>query len=295
MYPRGYGVSCSLISSRGCIYRCIYCGSSHFWEKIRFHSPHYVLKEIQFILNKYKDVKDIFIFDDLFPVKKERLKNIVELVEQEGINEKLSFKCQANTDLIDEEILSLLKRMNMHYIGFGLESGSQKILNVIKRRTASVRKNSIILQMCYKRGIKVGSGFMIGSPGEEEDDLRDTYKFILRHPLNSCNVYLTVPLPGTELWQIALKNRKVFLKMDWNKINQFYLGDDLVNLSTMADKRLLKWKKKIEDACVFSMIRANSKSKLLFLIRLLRFVLVHPRRFFIFVYGIYIIINSPKS
>ena len=183
----------------------------------------------------------------------------------------------------------------MHYLGFGLESGSQKILNMIKKRAASVRKNSIALQLCYKWGINVGSGFMIGNPGEEEDDLKETYKFILRHPLNTCNVYLTTPLPGTKLWQITLERGKVSLKMDWSKINQFYLGDDLVNLSAMDSRKLLKWKKKIGDACVFSMIRANSKSRVHFFIKLSRFLLAHPRRFFIFTYGIYISFKGSKS
>ena len=133
----GFGRGVSLMTSRGCVYRCIYCGSSHFWRRIRYHSAERVVGEIEHMVEKYK-VNCINIFDDLFIFSRKRLKNIVELIKENRINERVKFVCQVRANLINDEICRLLKEMGVVHMGFGLETGSEDVLSHIKGGKVSV-------------------------------------------------------------------------------------------------------------------------------------------------------------
>ena len=281
-FSSGFGRGHSLLTSRGCPYKCIYCGSSHFWKKLRFHSAKRVLDEIKLLIDVYK-VDYINVFDDLFMASKNRLAEIVDLVEANGINEKVAFGCQAHVNHIDEEVLSLLKRMNVVYLGFGLETGSEKVIRYIKNNVVSVKTNSDAITLAYTAGFKVGSGFMIGNPYEEEDDLKQTYEFVLKHPMHACQPYLTTPLPGTKLWEFAKKEGSVSDDMNWSRINQFYEGKDPIWLNKLGRKNL-KWIKKISCACRLSSTIANwSNSRTGSICRLIKMAIRWPSIIMVYV------------
>ena len=101
-----------MISSRGCPYNCYFCSSSALWKKARFNSAEYIIKDILGLIERYKPEKIIF-WDDLFIADKNRLRKIVERIEQSGINKKVCFHISASANLVDEETASLLKRMNV--------------------------------------------------------------------------------------------------------------------------------------------------------------------------------------
>lgn len=218
MYVTGrVGRWTSMITSRGCPYRCVFCSSSHFWKRIRFHSSGYVLKEIKLLVDKY-NVQAIRLYDDLFTADKERLRKIVKGIKDAGIDKKVEFTCNCRANLMDEETCRLLKEMNVVFIFFGFESGSEKVLKFLKKGTVTVADNRRAADLCKKFDIKIGSGFMIGNPGETREDLMKTYEFIREVPLDFVGVSITTPIPGTELWEIAKKDGIVTDDMDWEKL-----------------------------------------------------------------------------
>jgi len=139
-FPGGVGKGLHLITSRGCPYKCVFCNSPHFWKTIRFHSAKYVVENIQDLIEIY-NVDCINILDDLFVASKKRLVEIVKLIIKEKINEKVKFGCQIRANLFDVETARLLKKMNMTYLGFGFETGSQKILSFLKKNTVTIKEN----------------------------------------------------------------------------------------------------------------------------------------------------------
>ena len=115
---------------------------------------------------------------------------------------------------------------------------------------------------------------MIGNPTETLDDLRLTYEFLLGNPLTYALVYITTPLPGTELWEYAKEGGFVSDDMDWNKLNQFYSGEDPVILSKEIPlDDFLAFRSKLEDTVSFTNAVNNPKlrDKLRLLTRYLKY------------------------
>jgi len=207
-----------MIPTRGCPYRCVFCSSSKFWKIVRFHSAEYILEEIKEIIEKYR-VEYISFFDDLFIASKSRLRKIAELIKKEGINEKVKFGLWGRTNFITDEICKLLKEMGVDTIGFGFESGSEKILNYLKKGSATVNDSLRAIKLCKKYGFNIHGTFIVGSPHETEKDIELTYKFIRDNPIEQSNVYILTPFPGTEIWELAKKKNKVAEDMNWNKLD----------------------------------------------------------------------------
>lgn len=207
-----------MITSRGCPYRCVYCGSAKFWNTIRFHSAEYVVSEIEELINKYK-VEAITFYDDLFIANKKRVEEILRLMKEHGLIGKVIFECQGRANLMNEKICKLLKEMGVVSIAFGFESGSEKILKYLKKGTVTVEQNKYSVNLCKKYGFLVEGTFMIGAPFETKEDMMKTLRFIKEQPLDAANIYVTTPLVGTELWDYAKAEGIVSENMDFSKTN----------------------------------------------------------------------------
>ena len=208
-----------MFTSRGCPYACVFCSSAMFWKRmIRFHSTDYVIGEINELINKYK-VEAIMICDDLFASNKERLRDIVERIEKEGINKKVFFRIITRVDMIDEETCQLFKRMNAQDVTMGFESGSDKTLAYLKNNTTTVAQNQKAIDLCKKYDIGIHGYFMIGSPGETKEDMMLTYNFIKNNPIKSAVISVVTPYPGTPLWDFAKSKGMISDDMDWSLLN----------------------------------------------------------------------------
>lgn len=144
--------------------------------------------------------------------------------------------------------------MNMVYLGFGLESGSEKILKYLKRGTVTGEENRRGIEIANKHHFKTGSGFMIGNPGETMEDIQKTYNLIMNKPLDNMSIYITTPLPGTELWHYAKDRGIVSESMEWSQLNQFFYETDKI----LSDMKLDEFKKalsKLQLAASFSSLR----------------------------------------
>ena len=124
-------------------------------------------------------MKHISIWDDLFIVNKSRFKRFIQLVEERNINSHVSFNFSVRANLVDDELCEALKKINVVTVGFGAESGSDRILKLLNKGT-TVEINQKAINTIHKHGIKVGCSFIVGSPTETEDDVRNTYEFILK-------------------------------------------------------------------------------------------------------------------
>ena len=239
-----------MFTSRGCPYKCVFCSSTRFWKAVRFHSAEYVVNEIKLLIDKYK-VKYIDFFDDLFIANKKRLEQIANLIKQEKID--IAFGCDARANMIDDEIMKLLKSMNVQKIVLGLESGNDRILTYLKgidgRPTVTVKQNYDAVRIANKYGILVNAGFVIGSPDETEEEILDTLKLAKTSGLNHFEPYIITPLPGTPLWELAKKKGLVSDQMDWSKLNMLFgenYKDAIILSETLSREKLYELYRKFK-------------------------------------------------
>ena len=131
-----------IITSRGCVYSCNYCSSSLIMgKKFRSRSPDNVVDEIEELINKYK-IRDIGFMDDTFMLNKNRANDIANEIKARGLD--LSFVASSRVDRVDLSLLQNLKNSGMKTIYYGVESGSQRILDIMKK--------GITLKQCRKCG-----------------------------------------------------------------------------------------------------------------------------------------------
>ncbi len=206
-----------MFTSRGCPYRCAFCSSCRFWGKVRLFSAQYVVREIQYLIEYYK-VKSINFQDDIFILNKERIREIVDLLEKEKILGKVTFEGSVRANLVDQETACLLKKMGFKYLYMGLESGQAGILKYLKGSNVTVQNNYRAVNIIKSQGIRAYGSFVIGSPQESKKDILATLRFIKKSKLDGFEMCVLTPFPGTPVWEYALSQELVSENMDWDKL-----------------------------------------------------------------------------
>ena len=129
---------------------------------------------------------------------------------------------------------SNLKNMNVHRISFGMESGSPEMLKYLKKGTVTTEKIRNAVKAGVDNGMEVLGSFIIGTPGETEEDMMMTYNFIKELKLTETGINVATPFPGTELWDYAVS--KGYIKDEWD--DSIY-AMKTITPETIKDKRLL--------------------------------------------------------
>ena len=233
-----------IITSRGCPYKCLFCSTAHFWKDFRINSAQHIANEMEYLIKNYK-IQSFFIYDDLFTVHKNRLKELVSIMKERGLLGKFSINCMGRTDNIDEELLNILKQLNTDYINFGFESGSDRILQFLKNEQISVETHKKAIIMCEKFGIGVQGSLMFASPGETAEDMQktlDLIDFMYDHGVNIVWSTITKPLPGTPLWDMAIKEGIITSDIDPRRLSEMNVDPIMKdkNLSREDFDRLFK-------------------------------------------------------
>jgi radical SAM superfamily enzyme YgiQ (UPF0313 family) len=173
-----YSMEEPVFTSRGCPFRCTFCASQKFWRNsVRFRSADSVVSEIVHTVEKYGP-DEIVILDDLWMADKDRFKEIVNRLVALGIPNKVSFRGFCRSNVIDEESILLLKDLNYRFVRFGAETGSERLLKRIKGENISVADHQRVVDLCQKHGLRCGGSLIFGIPGETEDDLMETIRFL---------------------------------------------------------------------------------------------------------------------
>lgn len=211
-----------IMTSRGCAYRCRFCSSPAIWGGYRDYSPEYVIEEIKDMISTFR-VSHIRFFDDTFTLNRKRLRKIVDMMAAEGIPSEVSFSCFSRINQLDREMMRLLLRGNIRLAIIGIETASDRVLPTLKDRGAGVLRSQLVIDMAYDMGLKLSCTVIIGSPGETERELLETYSFLSQNAekLYEVEINPLVPLPGTEIWEYAKEKGLVGNDMDWSRLKDY--------------------------------------------------------------------------
>ena len=188
----------TMFSSRGCPYQCLFCDRPQVGKRFRARSAKNVVDEMQLCQNM--GIKEIFIYDDTFAVDRQRVMEICSEIIKRDI--KIAWDIRTRVNTVDEEMLSAMKTAGCQRIHYGVEAGTQKILNVL-RKGITLEQALIALKLTKKIGIESAAYFMIGSPSETKEDILQTIKFMKKLDPDYAQIAITTPFPATDLYRIA--------------------------------------------------------------------------------------------
>lgn len=190
--PRPYSL---IQTARGCPYPCSFCVKS-YGSKLTIQSPERVVDEIQNLVSNY-GIKSLRIIDDTFTVNKRRVIEICKELVKRNFN--LQWCCLSRTDNLTDEMLYWMKKAGCTRIYFGLESGSQRILDLYEKRI-NVEEAIESLLLVRSHGIETTGFFMSGYPEETDIDFKQTIAFAKKAKLTFASVNPLTPYPGTDLF-----------------------------------------------------------------------------------------------
>jgi len=197
-----------IMTTRGCPYQCTYCSAREInGIKIRYRSASKIVDEIE-LLQKQYGIKEIWIEDDNFTFNKNFVKEFCnELIKR---NVKISWSCPNGVRLntLDRELLDLMKKTGCYILMVGIEFGSQRILDKVKKslRVEEIREK---VKLINESGIDAHGFFIMGFPTEAKEDIMKTIKLALELDLVGANFAFFHPLPGTEIFRELVKNKEV--------------------------------------------------------------------------------------
>ena len=234
-------LSINLNATRGCPYRCIYCYHDFIGNRYRTRSPQKELDEMKMLYQRY-GVKYFHFVDDEFVMKKKFVYEFCEQVKETGLG--FTWGCSGRVNLMTEDLIATMANAGCVLIAYGIESGSQKMLDIMKKRvTVEQAKQSVKLTQKYLGW--ADCSFMIGTPGETRETIQETIDFCKELSLVPEVIFFTTPYPGTELYEMARVQNKIGDEEEYI----MRLGEQgeqiMVNFTDFTDEELKTIKKEM--------------------------------------------------
>ena len=223
--PLGY-----METSRGCYAKCIFCNKNIHGYKMRMKSTSRVVDEMERMLRL--GFQEIQIIDDIFTADMERAYNICEEILRRGLRFPWYPRGGIRVDRVNQELLHMMKRAGCYRIPFGVESGSQRILDLVKKKITLEQCESAV-RMAKEAGLETECYFMIGHPTETEEDIKKSIAFSIKLNPDYVKFAITIPLPGTPLFNDMMAQGRIKTR-DWNKYNFSLPAKELYDHDTLS-------------------------------------------------------------
>ena len=232
-----------VITSRGCAWRCPFCTNSNRVVPVRYHSADYIVRLLQFLVQKYS-VKSIWFYDDEFLANRKRIIELIDKLESSGLTKQVVWACQARATSITPEVAKAIKGAGCVCVFFGIESAVPRVLKYLKCGTVTIKGIEKAISICHNAGLAVFGSFIFGSPSESLQEMKETWDWILRYRhkgLTDVGFGILTPYPNTDVYSYALAH-KIFdpATVDYSRLrptqNPFeaYLVDEAVSAEEFA-------------------------------------------------------------
>lgn len=254
----GYALT-SIMTTRGCPYGCFFCSEKLvFGRRYTIRGADNVVAELQQVVQEY-GYDRVWFADDIFPLRKERTIQICREILNRGL--AFSWSCLARADLVDEEALDSMKRAGCEIVFFGVESGSQRMLDAMNRMMTIEQINKGV-SAAKSVGLKVHAFMMVGFPGENYESLKQTIDFLKELSPDEFSFTVAYPLPGTELFHMI---EPIDEQLEWRDPSE----NRLLFKSNIPEwgLRFAVWKAKYE----FYLHRRIKRGQKIYLVALLLF------------------------
>jgi len=202
----------TLITSRGCPFSCVFCDRSTSGRKGRLHGVETVVGLCADLVGR--GARHVIFLDDLFTVRQRRVVELCEALLAAGL--RFSWSCNSHPNLLDQPTLRLMHRAGCWQIAYGIESGSQRVLDTVKREVRIPRMRET-LRLTRAAGIRTKGYLMLGHPTETRESLGETEAFLRVAELDLCQITKFTPYPGTPAYPTIAQHGA--FSEDWERMN----------------------------------------------------------------------------
>jgi anaerobic magnesium-protoporphyrin IX monomethyl ester cyclase len=233
--PRLQGRYVPIMTSRGCPFSCRFCAAEHLsGKKMRFRSNADLMDELEYLRDTF-GITSFSIVDDNFISSREHILSFCESL----IERKINMKWNASTNgirlnVLNREIVQSMERSGCYSVAVGMESGSQRVLDLMNKKLKAGEIEKGIKLIKSSSSMWVHAFIILGFPGETEEDIRQTIRLATRIPLDSADFFLFSPHPGTPVWN----ELKADGRLDELSLDNFFYENPVEGLSKISARRL---------------------------------------------------------
>lgn len=208
-----------VVTSRGCPAGCRFCIKHVTYQNTyRFRSPEHIMREVEKLIEL--GTTNIHFEADLFTINRDQVMGLCQALIDRG--NPIRWTCNSRVDFVDPEILQMMARSGCWMIAWGIESGTQEILQRV-RKGIQIEQVVQALRWAKAAGIRNYGYFIIGLPGETYETIDRTIAFAKSLPLDFALFHIAVPYPGTPLWFEALEQGWLRVKR-WEDFDMYNSG-----------------------------------------------------------------------
>ena len=202
-----------VFTARGCPFACTFCVVPFYYgKKIRVREISEIIEELK-VVSRYVD--EVFFHTDLFTFKKDYVVKLCEQIIREKIN--IHWICNSRVDTFDREMAKVMKKAGCWMVSFGIESGSQEVLDLCKKKI-TLEQSRKAVQVAREEGLISIGHFVLGTPGETRDTIRQTLQFSKELDPDFAEFYIATPFPGSDLFE-TVKDK---ISLSWRDIRYDY-------------------------------------------------------------------------
>jgi radical SAM superfamily enzyme YgiQ (UPF0313 family) len=203
-------------TGRGCPHACTFCADrTYYGNRLRLRSPASVADELE---RNGRDfgIRDFLFWSESFTLSRRFAISLAEEIIRRRLD--VRWVCNSRVDHVDRELLALFRRAGCWMIGYGIESGVQRILDSV-RKGATVEQARAAVEASHAAGLQVTGHCVLGFPGETRADIVQTIRFALDIDLDFAQFYCAVPFPGSQLYREA-RAAGWICSDDWSRFEQ---------------------------------------------------------------------------
>jgi len=254
---------CTMQTSRGCPFPCVYCDIPALSDgKWRCRSPEHVLGEMQQLSDE--GYRSIYLTDDHFLLKRKRIREISQGIIDRDL--KFGWGCEGRVDSVAKDQFPLMAQANCNFLAFGVESGSQKVLDRLKKMQ-TLEQIEVAVDAAKRSGIERAHGFfLVGSPDESEQEILQSFRFAANLKLDTFGFNRLCVYRGTPLWHEYVQRGIIDDERDWSKwfkcsdIDPTILPSEVVNRARQKGYvRLFAHRAFVRPIQTFKLLRAFSR------------------------------------
>lgn len=227
----------SIMFSRGCPFRCIFCSNDLYGHRVRRRSAKLVVDEISSVVSQF-NIRHFYFADDNLTLNRDYILQMCDMIDKEGLS--ITFEGSTRANLIDEELIARLVKSGLIRISFGLETVDPEMRRIMKKEVP-LESYTIANRLTNKYGVETLNSVMIGLPGETRETINKLLSYLRNaRDIQQANCSIAIPYPGTELYEMADKEEHGLRLMTKDFLEYRRYGSAVMSVGDLSPEDLIK-------------------------------------------------------